>query len=654
MGKTLTRVINYSVAGFIFVLPIFYLPFTTEMFSLNKNFLLYFFCGILAFLWAAKIIVEKEAIIKPSRFYAPLSALAIAYIISTYFISPNKAEAFIFPNETGTIIALFVFFFIAANNIEAKKITEYIYYPYIAIASLLGLINIYHFVGITSKMVPAWMQGPFWTPAENILSLVVVLTIALPLVIYLFIRNYESSTVKAALFGSGAIITLIGLIIAIYQIIQTPTGTTLFLPHKDAWAIALDSIKDNPFCGVGAGNYLSAFNHFRPFAFNQQKYWDTRFGIAPSFPLQLVTTTGLVGLGAYVLLIWQAIVTAIKTKTKDYGLLAAIGIAFVGQLLTPTTITPLLAFYVILIALDKKQKNSPIPVSRSQAYIATGIVCVAMGITLYLAGKVYTAEVIFRNSLVALAQNKGTQAYNDQIKAISLNPYSISYHISYSQVNLALATSIINKKEPTDQDRKLASDLLNQSIREAKIAISLNQSNALSWENLAQIYRSLMGISQGADQWAIISYRQAVANDPVSPRIRLNLGGLYYSLGNFAMAQQYFQETITLKPDFANAYYNLAASLREQKKYQEAYSVLQATINLLPNNSSDIQKVKAEIEEIAKKMPKEAAQEPTQPNLSGETQLTEPEPAPSVIISPPIELPEEAAPSVPQEETPTP
>ncbi len=135
--------------------------------------------------------------------------------------------------------------------------------------------------------------------------------------------------------------------------------------------------------------------------------------------------------------------------------------------------------------------------------------------------------------------------------------------------------------------------------------------------------------------------------------MRLNLGGFYFSLGKYDQAIRFFQDAANLKPEYANAYYNLAAAYKEQKKYQEAYSALLNTLNLVPYDSQDYQKAKSDLDELAKMLPAALQASPSaKPAGKPEEALSYPEPISTPVIQPPIELPQESQPP-PQEPIPT-
>ena len=198
-------------------------------------------------------------------------------------------------------------------------------------------------------------------------------------------------------------------------------------------------------------------------------------------------------------------------------------------------------------------------------------------------------------------------------------------------------------KELTDQDKQNIAQLIQQSIREAKIAVTLEPANTANWENLTLVYRSLINAAQGADQWTIAALSQAIMSDPVNPGLRIDLGGVYYALGKYDQAIRLFQQAAELKPDYANAYYNLSHAYLMKKEIASAYDAMRQTLSFTPQDSADYAKAKSELEELVKLLPKTntpaASPEPVAP---ARTQLQVPSPAPSPAA--PVTLPAESGP----------
>lgn len=74
--------------------------------------------------------------------------------------------------------------------------------------------------------------------------------------------------------------------------------------------------------------------------------------------------------------------------------------------------------------------------------------------------KLTLAEYDYAKALTAAGKNDGQLAYNTIVKAINLNPRSDKYHISLSQMDIAFASSIAQKKDLTDTDKNTITQLI--------------------------------------------------------------------------------------------------------------------------------------------------------------------------------------------------
>ena len=151
-----------------------------------------------------------------------------------------------------------------------------------------------------------------------------------------------------------------------------------------------------------------------------------------------------------------------------------------------------------------------------------------------------------------------------------------------------------------------------------------------------------MPFAQGSDNFAIQTYSQAIALDPVNPNLRIGLGGIYYALGRFDEAISAFQLATLAKPDLANAHYNLSAVLREKNEISKAIDEINIVLSLVKKDSNDYKIAQTELENLEKNRPSSAKA------TEGQGSLIPPTEAPQQIIKPPIELPQEATTPVTQ------
>jgi len=667
MEKLINLFIHYSLFIIIFLFPFFFLPTTQEFFLTNKLYLLGFFSLLLLFLSLVQFISSKKITWRSSILDTPVFLFIVALALSIVFSSPNKVAAFLNPNfGLAAIIFLAILYFYLSRLLN-KGPTLILSYAGLFL-SLLTIV--FFFQPLKNAALPqSWqfLKNPAFTPVGSLLDLAFILGFFL---IYGLIKIFKSHPEKQNVRQTQLIhyslltINLIALSLTLYSILKPATNGQLSIiwpPFSLSWYAALEVLK-NPLTalfGIGVDNFSSIFTQVKNLAYNQSPLWQINsFSLSRSTVLHILTETGIFGLLAFLLLLFQAF--KLSVDKKDLMLLFAYSL-FTIAFFPPSLITWFL-FFIVLAQLSRKtfegshQHLSEINLA-SFPPVYLGISAVSFLFIIicgYFLGRSYLSEYYFKKGLDGVAKNNARQAYDNIRQAIVLNPFIERYRISFSQLNLLIADGIAAKanqpqgkdEKPyqlTEQDRQNITQAIQAAINEGKAAVTLNPQKALNWENLAGIYRNIIGSAQGADVWTVSAFQRAIVADPQNPIYRLNLGGIYYSLSNFEEAARLFEQAVSLKPDWANAHYNLAWADYQRQNYQRAVAGMQNAITLLnpQKDKADLEKAQKELEEFKKKLPpeeKQATESAGQPS-----QLSLPTP-PATQISPKIELPKEASP----------
>lgn len=611
--NSLTKIITYLTIIFLFLFPLFFLPLTTDFFFFNKLTLLIFFSGFGLLLWLAKIITTQKISLRHTPLTLPLLLLGATYLLTTLLGSPNQIEAFTNVNGPTLILSLTVFYLVLINNLEKKSLGICLHSLLLSIG-LLSVIAIWQFAGVAESLnSPAWLKNKLFTPAGETLSLITLFVTGFVLTLKTFLNKLRQNYKFNFLYLPLLLLLFLGLAVTLVQALPGQSTSPVLLSFSDSWSIAMETVKQKPLFGVGPGNYLFAFSRFRPLSFNQSPLWNTRFIKAANLPLEILTTAGLLTLIAYLFFLFRLAKTLSRPdQTQNSPYQPSFFIAFIAllliQLLLP--VNPFIFFLLFLLAAfntvnQENLRDLDWPLSQGLILLTAAVLLV--GATSLFWGRQYLASFYFQKSVQALNQNQAGKAYELQIKAINLNRQFPAYHLSFSKLNLLLANSLAAKKDLSDQERQSLTQFIQEAILQAKAAAALNPVNPANWENLASIYQSLINVAQGADQWTVSAYQQAISADPVSPRLRLSLGGLYYSLKTYDLALRQFENAIQLKPDYANSYYNLAAVYREKNLLAPAYQALQMVSNLLPKDSPDRPQVEKELTELKDKIGSSAA-----------------------------------------------
>lgn len=649
MAKTpahvLDQIIHWGLVVLAFLLPLFFLTLTPNFFEFNKKALLVLGTGIVTAAWLLKHLTQKTVRFTITPLLVPLLLLTASSFLSSLTNGPTTLQNIL---DRPLIYASLTLLYVVITSTQTKQNVAHLVTSLLAGAGTLSAWAIINASGLAAGLLgfaPQWLTATSFTPSGSSLVLLTFLT---PL-FFLSLGGLKRNVVHTA---SNAVSTVLKLVLPLLvatamllTLVQAQRHNTIVLiPFTTSWEIVVENFKDMrpALVGVGPANYVDTFTRNRRMTFNTTPVWNIRFSTSRNEVLQLLTTQGLIGLGFYLALLILFVRTLPRPwlKTRE-PLSIALVATILTQLLAPVTTLTLFLFVILLalhqtvkaegkemvlhlFALSRATDNRQPKTAEIIPWVVSLPLLIALLIGLYLGvTRVYGAEVTFKQSLDAAASNRGTDTYNLQIKAIQKNPREDRYRVAYALTNLALANSLAQKPELGQADRQNITQLIQQAIRESKIAAELNPNRTSNWETVATIYRNLINVAQGAKDWALASYVQAINTDPVNPRLRLEVGGLYFETKEYDDAIRFFGQAVLLKPDWANAHYNLSAAYREKGDLQKAIEEMGLTIRYLRPDTPEYARAQ---EELAALQTQEPIEETTQ--SSGELSTPQPLPTP--------------------------
>jgi len=574
------------------VTAIFFLPTTQNFYDTNKWMLLAVGALLTLIIWAFTLVRPKTPlhITLPSGALG-FGALTVAAAIGLVAGSTNKIEALLSPLGPVTLGALTILVLAASPLMKSGKM--YLAWILYAAAGLLGLIALYQALGMGKFMFPQvpYLADPLWTPTGSVPTTIalflITLTLLIPDTITSFKKRQEHGGV--ALLTISLIIIAIGTAVTISQFIPKMAG---MLPFDVGMVVASQVFKTptTAVAGVGVENFLTAFTMTRPASLT------VNFGVNTDFFLHILTVYGLTGLaGAFLV-----VVSLFRGNNKGWLFITKL-ICIGALVLIPPTITLLTVIAAVLVLTHDNDKQTPKPMTVTPwIRVSAGVFLLLAALaSLYVVIRSYAAEVYFFHSLRAAQDNDGTKTYNLQIKTIETNTFVSRYHITYGQTSLSLANSIATSTQSA-QDRQLFGQLVQQAVREAKTAVTLNRRSVAAWENLGFTYQTIMPVATEAANWALATYQSAVTLDPSNPTLFVNIGSVFVSQKQYDNAIAAFARAIQFSPSYANAYYNLANVYKLKGDTVNAAAILTKTLNLVKPESTDYYKIKNELDAIQK------------------------------------------------------
>ncbi|KKP46288.1 MAG: hypothetical protein UR39_C0012G0010 [Candidatus Woesebacteria bacterium GW2011_GWA1_33_30] len=601
------RILNflekYLIYLGLFLLPLIFIPQLSSPFDIPKIATLIVITVLVLSIKLTKIIISKSFGLSSNKYDLTILFISIIYLLSSFLKASNKVESFFLPGVTGFIILGSIFYYLInqLNNEDRKNIK----YTLLSSSLLVSVMQLFSFLKVFT-----------WLPSSttgNLITAVIFLIALLPIVVYELIRN--GSVYKKILIMFVGLFMVSSIISSIYLMLPNRENSFKNLSYSTGWQITTDSIKISPFIGIGPANYLDAFNKFKPLSYNSGENWAQKYYYGPSLLLTIASETGILGLSLFLILFF-VIIKGFKTSNPYH--ISAI-IFFIGVILFPVLISliPIIFSVISLTNDDIKRINNKF-ISNLPSFLITIPLFIIITCLFYLSLRVILAEIKFTEAIKFLSSGDGIKTYQYINSAIKLNPYSDKYHLAASDINLRIAKNLADKKDLTDDEKSSITKLIQQTIVEGKASVTLNKDRSSNWENLGNIYQSVMAFAKGADNYALQSYSQAIFLDPINPNLRIKLGGIYYSQKKYEEAIDIFKLATLAKSDYANAHYNLSLAYKENKDFTKAKDEMNIVLKLIGKNSKDYDLALKELEKI--------------------DELTKPEPIPEPIIDPQIEI----------------
>lgn len=594
---------------FIFLFPLFYLTSTTEFVEYPKIVLTMCTATVLLALWSIRALVSKKFTLVRTPFDMFFLLIGVAFVLTTWqSVSVNTSlfgEFNIWHWTLAEFLALIVIFYILATAVQTTRafyrlvaafLISSVIVAGISLVSYLNLLDgIVQRGGLSSlRMLQLWAVDGF-SPAGNAFSAIYVLGVAFVLFVFMF-RYFMKARNDAAAATNTApsmVLSLVGLLITGLALVAwlgqylpvIPARVTMpvNLDLTESWRIASSAVRDNALFGTGPSTYSTAYRAYRSTAINQTDSWNLVFHNSGSEYLTWMTTMGLVGIAALVLLVVRIIATARKniasmaegqqsTGTVD-PLISAIKLPIVlivlGTLVLflfmSSTVAIAGVFFIVLTLwmlvnkLDEstdivEEVNLNLQLVSEKLLPARGktfatdesdqpqYLPLFIGVALFIiagVGGYYTlrdvqSNLAFAQSAQHLANNAPVRdIYDAQRAAIQYNPRRDAYRRAYANTNISVAQLVASERGEslTDTERQDVVTLIQQAIREVRIITEvLYPTNALNWQIRGRVYQSLLGVARGADTWALHAFQQAIILAPQDPQLRVDLGGLFLRL----------------------------------------------------------------------------------------------------------------------------
>jgi tetratricopeptide (TPR) repeat protein len=370
----------------LLLVPIFFLPLSSEFYSFNKLALIVLSTIILLVLWSVKTIKGEKLEIIKSPVDKSLMALLIVTILATIF-SVSKTDS-IFGQQgrwlgLGAFAVMVIYFYLSTPSFKDEKVLKLSAYFILLSSTISSFASILSYYRIFISQSPFYRFQNFSLTgsikdAILLASISIVLSIALsiheqmkPIKVVLFITtaiNLFFVAITGTLLGWVLLLLGLGLIIfftnpatlslnkvplmiqtigiaaPIIALVLLPATRKVLvnsdyigeitLPIRESWAITTSTMRDYPLLATGPGTFHLNFSRFKPLSLNNTIYWNNTFDKPFNELFNSIATIGLVGTLVGVLFGITVISFALRVRnTKDSEGLAGISAILVIMLM---------------------------------------------------------------------------------------------------------------------------------------------------------------------------------------------------------------------------------------------------------------------------------------------------------------------------------
>lgn len=447
---------------------------------------------------------------------------------------------------------------------EAEKKTGRILLKWVLVAmSLIGFIILAMLNNIT--FWPAGLAG---------------MAVALFLILLKKIKVSQNNLIIPI---TAFLLLVIFLVLGNFNIGNTNIANEAALSYGESWSIAKNSLKENPLLGSGPATFYYDFSKFKSVDFNMSQFWNNRFAGPSGFLFDALSSVGALGTLAFLIVITVSLIILWRSIFEDYenevknllsALFSSLIVIAVIALFSPFN-DYLIMISIIIFGLayaarvvgekNAREINIVFQITSGKNYLLTAffIAVVASIAAMFVFNvKVYLADFYMGRALAAESLNGQLENLN---KAVKFAPNQDIYRINLANslitsVNQAAAKEAANKNEILNN--------LNESVKQARVAVEIAPEKAANNEFLALIYEnaaSYEGLSTRS-QNIKDAYGEVIKLEPNNPVPYYKLALLNVAeagaekdenLKNSLLDQAVvnYDKAISLKSDLAAAYY---------------------------------------------------------------------------------------------------
>lgn len=340
-----------SIYLLVFLVPIFFLPWTINALDFNKQALMIVLTAVSLFAFMMKILVSERIRLNINAFYIPIGLLFVVLVFATFFSLWRYGSFWGWPLSPSesliSFICFFVIYLLIVNSFEKKEVSQLLILLVVSgsIAFLFAILQLFgkfilpweftklnsfntigsiNRVGIFAAVLLPLISMLLVLSGKRLWKLIFIFSLVLDILV-LVIVNF-SIVWWLAILGAALIMFLgrqksdffdnrwlflpmviltISLLFVFFkfQIPSMPNRLDeVFLTQESSLNIGWQVVKERPLLGSGPGTFIYDFSKYKEVSFNNTPLWNIRFDSASSKILNDLSTLGILGVISFLFL----------------------------------------------------------------------------------------------------------------------------------------------------------------------------------------------------------------------------------------------------------------------------------------------------------------------------------------------------------------
>lgn len=371
--------------------------------------------------------------------------------------------------------------------------------------------------------------------------------------------------------------------------------------RKIVWEGAIKVWQRYPYFGSGVETFAYSYYQDRPVAHNLVSEWDFLYNKAHNELLNFLATTGVVGLGTYLLIfVWAGLFVlknlwSDKIKTESKFILIALLAGLMAQSISnffgfsTVMITVLLFIYLAAISgITEKSSEAPQPKKTKLTGIQyVGISMIALS-SFFLLAKIYlywSADIAYSTgkAMIKSGQTEAGLAY--LADAVQKSPQEAIFYDELSSVYASAAVQLAEAGNATD-----SADTAQTAILLSDNALKLNPRHLNLYKTRARVFLTLAQLDPEMLAEAERTLLVAIEKSPTDAKLWYNLGLTQQSLAKVDDAVKSLEKAVELKPDYGSARFQLAQLYESNGNFDLALTNYRYIAEFLNSNDERVQK----------------------------------------------------------------